>query len=278
MGVVAGRLFTPFNVATAWTPWKTRRAMQPLSRPVVPSMWPRLGRRGRRKITASGQEGIRALQCGHGLDAVEDGADQGEPRVDRLPSMWPRLGRRGRLERGRVAERPEGPSMWPRLGRRGRPCNTPSSTIRIASFNVATAWTPWKTPPPPESILRRVNLQCGHGLDAVEDGQGMSDTTRDTPILQCGHGLEAVEDWHPSGQIAACEAPFNVATAWTPWKTTRSRPRAARLRPFNVATAWTPWKTRAIRRWPGGSATFNVATAWTPWKTAGVASRMGAHS
>ena len=37
------------------------------------------------------------------------------------------------------------------------------------------------------------NLQCGHGLQAVET-QWKSDGSRNLmPILQCGHGLQAVE-------------------------------------------------------------------------------------
>ena len=189
----ARRTGAGFNVATAWTPWKTD-SLPPES------------------------TNVYRLQCGHGLDAVEDEERGGLIDVGRPASMWPRLGRRGRRPVGDRREPVLDASMWPRLGRRGRHPITSKRGPILCRFNVATAWTPWKTsratrspsPPPRFNVatawtpwktpgertmpVKNTALQCGHGLDAVEDG---ADRGLGIPAgrgLQCGHGLDAVED------------------------------------------------------------------------------------
>ena len=186
----------------------------------VPSMWPRLGRRGRRGFTAGATAQRRFLQCGHGLDAVEDRMTEVE--WDAMMRLQCGHGLDAVEDESTAAELDalEMPSMWPRLGRRGR-----------------------RRRPGALGYIKGYYLQCGHGLDAVEDS------------------IIAVV-------IRRTDSAFNVATAWTPWKTQTPFAAAPIRTDFNVATAWTPWKTgRGSLPRSAPSPTFNVATAWTPWKT-----------
>src|SRR5947209_7000177 len=61
-------------------------------------------------------------------------------------------------------------------------------------------------------------LQCGHGEDAVENGEAAPKKKLKLK-LQCGHGEDAVENllWGPSGYFG--HFGFNAATARMPWRT-----------------------------------------------------------
>ena len=85
-----------------------------------------------------------------------------------------------------------------------------------ASFNGATAVTPWKTDRSHRSTDDRGRLQWGHGGDAVEDRSRDLDGSRPWS-LQWGHGGDAVEDGDASDAGPSAQG-FNGATAVTPWK------------------------------------------------------------
>ncbi len=58
---------------------------------------------------------------------------------------------------------------------------------------MATALKPWKTRLGMVEPEPQLALQCGHGVEAVEDVSA-ADTVTVRLSLQCGHGVEAVED------------------------------------------------------------------------------------
>ena len=114
-----------FNVATALGPWKTKGDHSPIRAADVASMWPRLGRRGRRFRAGSRPSPNARLQCGHGLDAVED---QTRPVPVTKPSV---------LQCGHGLDAVEDTTSI-RHGPRWS---------GFIGFNGATAGSPWKTPP-----------------------------------------------------------------------------------------------------------------------------------
>src|SRR5437588_342460 len=86
--------------------------------------------------------------------------------------------------------------------------------------------------------------------------------------LQCGHGDDAVENPESEPVKVVDMRRFNAATAMTPWRT-RGSPATGRAgrRCFNAATAMTPWRTGDDRASPARGGCFNAATAMTPWRT-----------
>ncbi len=111
--------------------------------------------------------------------------------------------------------------------------------------------------------------------------------------LQCGHGLQAVENRCCQPQRLGRGRCFNAATAFKPWRTrlpgtgpnvtsvASMRPRpssrgerrqqalgSAAGRRFNAATAFKPWRTPAPPRLGRRRQGFNAATAFKPWRTA----------
>src|SRR5437870_2035815 len=127
-------------------------------------MWPRLRRRGERRIQ-----------------------DASKPS-HQDPSMWPRLRRRGE-------------PVWPRLwGERARAFNvataeTPWRTesgdaakvVSVRTFNVATAETPWRT----WSWTARRCHCCTFNVATAETPWRTLTVRRQPPTvatLQCGHG------------------------------------------------------------------------------------------
>ncbi len=185
-----------FNAATAFKPWRTCRAPCQCRR--RESLQCGHGLQAVENV-ATGRwcsTRISSLQCGHGLQSVENqhgGAGLGQP---------------GRLQCGHglqavenVAFRPPFPrrsglaSMRPRPSSRGEPLGRGrrGGVVQLR-FNAATAFKPWRTPP---------------------------SGTRSSPYcsLQCGHGLQAVENCSRRFGPTPCSRRFNAATAFKPWRT-----------------------------------------------------------
>src|SRR5438128_1018569 len=101
-----------------------------------------------------------------------------------------------------------------------------------ASFNSATALTPWMTRRLPTVGASLYPLQFGHGTDAVDDA-GKTPATRHQFFR------------------------FNSATALTPWMTGKWVRACGIHQGFNSATALTPWMTTAnfvrFHRWTEAS-------------------------
>ena len=148
-------------------------------------------------------------------------------------------------------------------------------------------------------------LQCGHGLRAVERTiiavfvAAPANTDGDEPWeLQCGHGLRGpwktglaptrqafrgvrrrrAASMRPRlarrGEHLALEtqrltqsASFNAATAFGPWRTRGARGRSSAPPGFNAATAFGPWRTASSVDGGGWAVSFNAATAFGPWRT-----------
>src|SRR5438094_13193 len=70
------------------------------------------------------------------------------------------------------------------------------------------------------------SLQCGHGNDAVENGQGHG-LFVSWVQLQCGHGNDAVENIARVKEEGLTCTGFNAATAMTPGRTSREGRGAA---------------------------------------------------
>jgi len=75
-------------------------------------------------------------------------------------------------------------------------------------FNGATAMKPWKSYKLPDMAFKHLQLQWGHGDEAVEEPRGSAPTTTSIQ-LQWGHGDEAVEE--------AASATVPVAVAVLQW-------------------------------------------------------------
>ena len=137
-----------------------------------------------------------------------------------------------------------------------------------------------------------MELQFGHGGDAVENGQ-LPNRSHTAEALQFGHGGDAVENKNPMRTTMNRWRSFNSATAVMPWKTPPSSPMSPSGLPplqfghggdavengfvgpkmghgysgFNSATAVMPWKTRIVLMRAPPFRGFNSATAVMPWKT-----------
>src|SRR5215510_1028052 len=61
--------------------------------------------------------------------------------------------------------------------------------------------------------------------------------------LQCGHGTEAVENRIPADIPSSPHGCFNAATALRPWRTKSARMQLRESAGFNAATALRPWRT-----------------------------------
>ncbi len=79
-----------------------------------------------------------------------------------------------------------------------RPCRLWKSSRWGSCFNGATAMKPWKSGPPQFVAGAHLELQWGHGDEAVEEFAPPTDDW-DRAELQWGHGDEAVEE--PETQI-----------------------------------------------------------------------------
>ncbi len=88
----------------------------------------------------------------------------------------------------------------------------------MSGFNAATAFKPWRT--------------CQSGK--VPGARRM---------LQCGHGLQAVENILFDQRLAIEQHGFNAATAFKPWRTDQSALMTWLHKCFNAATAFKPWRT-----------------------------------
>src|SRR5438552_2342300 len=113
--------------------------------------------------------------------------------------------------------------------------------------------------------LRREELKCGHGGDAVENKQQPAYEVWNSP-LQCGHGGDAVEN--EDGNVRDL---LREQASMRPRRRRRGEPRALQAgvtnaERFNAATAATPWRTWRRTAGSTGLACFNAATAATPWR------------
>ncbi len=258
-----------FNAATASRPWRTcSRPRRPGARLV-----------GFNAATASRpwRTGCRpGRRCsGRGFNA----ATASRPWRTRTPRNGPR--RRTRSFNAATASRPW--RTW-----RTRLCGGTGGR-----FNAATASRPWRTrlrshlPAP-----RPEQLQCGHGLSAVEN---VNVVWTDEPPDQASmrpRPLGRGELGRASPNCAPGRS-FNAATASRPWRTAavinfddpavaasmRPRPLGRGERPdarcghrrhgrFNAATASRPWRTTQCGSVTSpGTSGFNAATASRPWRT-----------
>ncbi len=258
-----------FNAATASRPWRTPPKTSGRLPSGSTSMRPRPLGRGEPFAPPLRRPGHRPLQCGHGLSAVENPLSRKTPAPRTPTSMRPRPLGRGEHRRHRHALRPgASTSMRPRPLGRG------------------------ELPPAPAPRQGRRELQCGHGLSAVENGapgrtgscssRNFNAATASRPwrtrkvgdliigqdLLQCGHGLSAVENHRLT--CAVEDAGF---TSMRPRPLGRGErgvdvvfPLAARH--FNAATASRPWRTARLASVNAVSkANFNAATASRPWRT-----------
>src|SRR5207248_688342 len=99
---------------------------------------------------------------------------------------------------------------------------------RSTDFNGATANSPWMTMKSARARATEPTLQWGHGEFAVDDSL-RSSMSCVTFALQWGHGEFAVDDAPPSPSPAPPTAPFNGATANSPWMTSSTASWCRRL-------------------------------------------------
>ena len=113
-------------------------------------------------------------------------------------------------------------------------------------FNVATALKPWKTWALLAEGARFTELQCGHGVEAVEDAGGGGGAAAYS-WLQCGHGVEAVEDDSPDVlHVEGAKLQCGHGVEAVEDSIGSRRPRGWSRTRFNVATALKPWKTAVV--------------------------------
>ncbi len=178
-----------------------------------------------------------------------------------------------------------------------RPWRTLTSlpfALTFKGFNAATASRPWRTRFGNGcTLLYRWQLQCGHGLSAVENpvaahvpAHPVPASMRPRPLgrgelvgavpeltatarLQCGHGLSAVENCG-TGPTRRRGPPlgFNAATASRPWRTRRrwfalTNPSALQCGHGLSAVENVLQHLIPLGRVGG----FNAATASRPWRT-----------
>ncbi len=132
-------------------------------------MRPRRFGRGEPQSLRSMSPQMMTLQCGHGVSAVENGANLRDVWTIASPSMRPR--RFGR-----------GEPRWPgsaSVCRRPLQCGHGVSAVE--NYDTSQQDRGGKI------------LQCGHGVSAVENLVGTPGSSN-TDNLQCGHGVSAVEN------------------------------------------------------------------------------------
>ena len=72
------------------------------------------------------------------------------------------------------------------------------------SFNAATAVKPWRAKPLVDAAMANLQLQCGHGGEAVESEAYELGFRLGNTVLQCGHGGEAVESADGGQVVQLC--------------------------------------------------------------------------
>ncbi len=207
----AGRAGRPpairFNAATAFKPWRTqyrRRGIprhQRFNAATAFKPW-------RTYISVGYPCQRTALQCGHGLQAVENTSDTGT-----CHSL-------GMLQCGHGLQAVEN---FP---------TTSQADNGISSFNAATAFKPWRTPLATRAhdCPRRFNAATAFKpwrTGSTRSGQAES------PGLQCGHGLQAVENSSTAAWMTRTSC-FNAATAFKPWRTMLVQFQPPSLRPASM--------------------------------------------
>ena len=235
-------MFLTFNGATAFRPWK-------------------------RLCLVDGDLWIVGLQWSHSLSAMETRPVRPLRPLGPPPSMEPQpFGHGNDLTpahrcypffpfNGATAFRP-----WKHRWR-------PARRWAISTFNGATAFRPWKLALAPLIMDLILDLQWSHSLSAMETaglpqgihlrgvpsmepqpfGHGNKSATvmltNVQPTLQWSHSLSAMETVLRAQLFGLAIAPFNGATAFRPWKRSRTwQPISTSTTSFNGATAFRPWK------------------------------------
>ncbi len=165
---------------------------------------------------------------------------------------------------------------------------SPARRIQAHSFNGAMAFQPWildcagPSPAGPwgpsmgpwpfshgyarpgACLARRKRLQWGHGLSAMDTGQGLRRMIL-VNNLQWGHGLSAMDTALGRRRGGRRVYAFNGAMAFQPWIRRVIAILGTATRSFNGAMAFQPWILCPRR--PAGPArsSFNGAMAFQPW-------------
>ncbi len=210
-----------FNAATAFRPWRTKG-------PVV-------------AVTS-----LSRLQCGHGVSAVENA-----------------ICYRYSLKYFRDLQCGHGVSAVENAAT-SRACRPPARP-----FNAATAFRPWRTgyhrrAPSAASSPSMRPRRFGRGEQRFAAESGFTGEN-----LQCGHGVSAVENVATSLTVNGVSSAFNAATAFRPWRTSESSACSAsfvRLQCGHGVSAVENLRGHYGSVTTEGS-TFNAATAFRPWRT-----------
>ena len=142
----ASELWSGFNAATAFVPWRTRRPPTSAGRTGA-SMRPRPSCRGERQAAMNRYAGWTTLQCGHGLVPWRTGPmDCIAAARSASASMRPRPSMPWRtMEPASAGRRCVELQCGHGLRCRGERRDGRASTRRLTGFNAATAFVPWRT-------------------------------------------------------------------------------------------------------------------------------------
>ncbi len=194
-------------------------------------MRPRPSSRGERLSPLPCSRSAVSLQCGHGLQAVENTCACPACRAKVVASMRPRPSSRGEPLSPRYSQRPRTRFNAATAFKPWRTSVTLGALARFKGFNAATAFKPWRTS---AARTQRGQQPCFNAATAFKPWRTAAATTDDltTLLLQCGHGLQAVENHADHRVHPPLRHGFNAATAFKPWRT-----RLGRLAPLNPLPA-----------------------------------------
>ena len=225
-------------------------------RPVSPRRW---------RASMGPRHFCRGIQCGRAIEAGDTIASMGPRHFCRgivaldsvglragLASMGPRHFCRGIAPAHVSAYGETTASMGPRhfcRGIGGTPCELRLKLM--PSFNGATAFLPWNWERNTRQIVAGYGLQWGHGISAVEFGQGWQCDEGDKE-LQWGHGISAVElrfdQAKPSSVGLASMGPRHFCRGIPTCPKCRELPYEASMGPRHFCRGIRGWAGPRIRR------------------------------